>query len=201
MKNALIEAGISHFGKSGFEGAATRAIAADAGTNMSSITYYFGSKEGLYTACAELIAEELKRHMTPASAELEPSDMDAEQAVENVIVVLLRFAKLMLSEESSSWSGFILREQQSPTKAFDIIFDGVMAPVISKVIRFIRIARPELSAKESKAIAISLWGQAVVLRVARSSILRLFEEPNLSDDTIESLLAQIQDNARAVLQP
>ena len=52
----LLEVAIDHFGRLGREGASTRAIAKDADTLMSSITYHFKGKDGLYLACAEHIA-------------------------------------------------------------------------------------------------------------------------------------------------
>ncbi len=55
----LIEAAIEQFGQHGFDGASTRDIAAASGTAMSSITYHFGGKDGLYLACADYIAEQI----------------------------------------------------------------------------------------------------------------------------------------------
>ena len=56
MNNAthlrLLDVAVDHFGRFGIDGASTRAIAKDAETPMSSITYHFGGKEGLYLATA-----------------------------------------------------------------------------------------------------------------------------------------------------
>jgi uncharacterized protein (TIGR02217 family) len=49
----LLDVAIDHFGRLGLEGASTRAIARDAETLMSSITYHFGGKEGLYLGVEE----------------------------------------------------------------------------------------------------------------------------------------------------
>lgn len=55
-KNQLIAAALAQFGEYGLH-ATTRDIAALAGQNIAAITYYFGSKEDLYLACAEWIAD------------------------------------------------------------------------------------------------------------------------------------------------
>ena len=55
-KNQLIAAGLAQFGEYGLH-ATTRDIAAQAGQNIAAITYYFGSKEDLYLACAQWIAD------------------------------------------------------------------------------------------------------------------------------------------------
>ena len=54
-KNQLIAAALAQFGEYGLH-ATTRDIAALAGQNIAAITYYFGSKEDLYLACAQWIA-------------------------------------------------------------------------------------------------------------------------------------------------
>ena len=51
-KNQLIAAALAQFGEYGLH-ATTRDIAAQAGQNIAAITYYFGSKEDLYLACAQ----------------------------------------------------------------------------------------------------------------------------------------------------
>lgn len=55
-KNQLIAAAIAQFGEYG-QHATTRDIAAQAGQNIAAITYYFGSKDDLYLACAQWIAD------------------------------------------------------------------------------------------------------------------------------------------------
>ena len=70
MRNALLESAIDHFGRCGFEGASTRAIAGDCGTAMSSITYHFGGKEGLYLAVADHIAAQIAEEQAPVLAAL-----------------------------------------------------------------------------------------------------------------------------------
>ena len=60
IRERLLSVAIERFGESGFEGASTRDIAQAADTAMSSITYHFGSKEGLYLACADFISEMIR---------------------------------------------------------------------------------------------------------------------------------------------
>lgn len=47
---ALIDAARAWFARSGFDGASVRAITSDAGANLGSVTYHFGSKRELYEA-------------------------------------------------------------------------------------------------------------------------------------------------------
>lgn len=48
------------YGEQGLDGATTRKIAQASGQNIAAISYYFGSKEGLYLAVAQLIAKTIR---------------------------------------------------------------------------------------------------------------------------------------------
>ncbi|WP_299706275.1 CerR family C-terminal domain-containing protein [uncultured Tateyamaria sp.] len=58
-KSDLIAAALQHFADQGFDAASLRAIVGDAGQNISSIKYHFGSKEGLYDACVVTVARRM----------------------------------------------------------------------------------------------------------------------------------------------
>ncbi len=53
----LLDAGVHCFGRQGLSGTSIRDIAQFAGVNSSQISYYYGSKEGLYKACVQFIGE------------------------------------------------------------------------------------------------------------------------------------------------
>ena len=56
-RQRLLEVAIQVFAARGFDGARTRDITAAAKTNMVSIAYYFGGKQGLYDAAARHVAD------------------------------------------------------------------------------------------------------------------------------------------------
>jgi len=65
VSKTLLQTAIEQFGRLGFEGASTRDIARASDTAMSSITYHFGGKEGLYLAAADHIAETIAALQAP----------------------------------------------------------------------------------------------------------------------------------------
>src|SRR5262249_705048 len=71
----LLEAARHLFGGQGLSGTSIRDIADAAGLNSSLISYYFQSKEGLYRACIEQIAENslamTQKILQPAANEAE----------------------------------------------------------------------------------------------------------------------------------
>src|SRR5438552_17576968 len=90
----LLDAAIDHFGRKGIEGASTRGIAAAAGTTMSSITYHYGSKQGLYLAAARHIADQMGDRMAPALAASQTRSREGEgpdAALTGLLTILHRF--------------------------------------------------------------------------------------------------------------
>lgn len=52
-KEAILDAAEKLFSQLGYDGASTRSIAAEAGVNMAMLSYYFGSKEGVFKTVLE----------------------------------------------------------------------------------------------------------------------------------------------------
>lgn len=65
---ALLRAGRSLFARRGYDGASIRAITREAGSNLGSVTYHFGSKEGLYAAVLEDVLSPLAGEVAEAAA-------------------------------------------------------------------------------------------------------------------------------------
>jgi AcrR family transcriptional regulator len=66
-RRRILDAALSLFGSLGFEATGTRALAERAGVNLPAIQYYFGSKEGLYRAVIQQIAERIETSAGPVA--------------------------------------------------------------------------------------------------------------------------------------
>ena len=200
MREKLLDTAIDHFGRLGFEGAATRAIAADAETAMSQITYHFGGKEGLYLACADYIASNISGRIVPQIETLGEIDrLDAEAAAEAICMLIGVFARMMLDPATKAYARIIAREQQSPTDAFDRLYHGAMEPIVETAIALVRRARPEFSEREVRATGILIWGQAITLRTCRASVSRVMQVDDIDAETAELLVAQLIANTRCLI--
>lgn len=197
---ALLETAIDQFGRLGFEGASTRDIARASGTAMSSITYHFGGKHGLYLAAAEHIAAAIRAQQDATVAHaLEKGRASPDAAVEAIAAILDGLATMMLRPETEAWSRFIIREQQVPTEAFDRLYKLAMRPVLDVFVELVQSARPELGAREAAAMSILLFGQAMVLRAGRASVCRALEIDQIDEATAAMLRAQIRANTLCIL--
>ena len=124
-RTAIIEAAMRGFGERGFAATGIREIAALAGTNVASISYHFGGKEGLRAACAEHIVEVLGEVLAAArTGNSPPEDPEAaERALAALVHAFVRF--LLLEPQARLVAGFILREMAEPSAALDIIYGGL----------------------------------------------------------------------------
>jgi AcrR family transcriptional regulator len=176
IDDRLLDTAIDHFGRGGIEGASTRAIAAAAGTTMSSITYHYGSKHGLYLAAARHIADQMGERMAPALAASESRSREGEgpdAALAALLAIIDRFAEVMVHPESAAWARFIVREQMEPTEAFDLLYGGVMGRLVDHLSALIvRIGGGRCDAAEARLKTLAIVGQALVFRVARATLLR-----------------------------
>lgn len=197
----LLDVAIRQFGERGFDGASTRAIAAEAGTAMSSITYRYGGKEGLYLACADYIGSRLVGHLEPALDRIDPRDaLSANDAVEAVAGLVETIGRIMLMPGVENWAQFIIREQQRPGPAFERLYASAMQRVTETVVRLVGLARPSLDDTAVRAIGVTLYGQALVLRAAHAAVLRTMCAERLSEAQQELLIRTIHANVCAILK-
>ena len=130
----MLRAALDAFGRHGFASASTRDIAKSAGMPMSQITYHFGGKDGLYLACARMIADHMAALMGETLAAIEAAlaaSPDRQTARACLSRLLSGVAVALLDPATMPYSRFIVREQAEPTRAFDIIYSGMMGQILA----------------------------------------------------------------------
>ncbi|TPG54384.1 CerR family C-terminal domain-containing protein [Sphingomonas glacialis] len=200
LQQKLLEIAIAEFASKGLEGASTRSIAAKAGTAMSSITYHFGGKEGLYLAAADYIAAQIGSDMAPdGPIDGVPAGTTPEQARALLHDMVRRFIDTMTGRKSAMFSLFIMREQMEPTEAFERIYGGLMGGMLSVLVELICVATGRRDATAAQVAAITLMGQVIVLRASRATVLKLLQRPDIDPEAIALLAARIAANTDAIL--
>ena len=203
LHNKLLEIAIEQFGKFGFEGASTREIARASDTAMSSITYHFGGKEGLYLAAADHIAACVRERQGPQMAAVKEmanaGDLTRVQARDCLLALLDSFAQMMLEPASEDWARYIVREQQAPTEAFERLYNGMMRDVIEAFVRLVRVIRSDLSLPEAKALTVLLYGQTLIFRTGRAAVCRVLGVETLSAADGDLLRTQLRATAICIL--
>lgn len=200
VQNRLLEIAIEEFAAKGLDGASTRGIAAKAGTAMSSITYHFGGKEGLYLAAADHIAAQMGDHLGSVVPESGvPDAMTADDARSAIHAIFHRLVEAITGPKSMAVSLFVAREQMTPTEAFDRIYAGKMGQMLRTLVELVRIATGRKDADAAAIAVVTLVGQVVTLRASRAAVLRLIDRADLDASIVARLSARIAANTDAIL--
>lgn len=198
----LLDVAIEHFGRRGLEGASTRAIATDANTPMSSITYHFGGKRGLYLAAAEHISSTLGERLRPALEKVAlicASGIDAAAARASLHVIVGRMIEVMVGQETAAFARFIVREQAEPTEAFDRLYAGIMGQMLARVAQMLRVISGDtLGETEARVRAMTLVGQILVFRVARATVLTATGWSDVTEAETAIVKDAVADNLDAI---
>ena len=199
VQQRLLEIAIREFGTKGLEGASTRGIAAAAGTAMSSITYHYGGKEGLYIAAADYISAQLAD--LDSGLTVAPGSMTEDPIVARATIheIMSRMVDKLASERSASWSLLIVREQMDPTEAFDRLYAGPMGRVMEMLVQLVCVATGVGDDAAARITVLTLFGQALVMRTSRAACLRLLHCDTIDAAVADQFRVRIAANIDAVL--
>ncbi len=191
-RRKLIEAGTRLFGLHGFEATSTRALAQEAGVNLSGILYHFGGKEGLYRAVMEQVIEakltEIGPGMLCVMATCGNPSSTREELLEAMRFLVRTTVSVMLgSPESRSFSQIMMQEQIAPTAAFALFHDGFFAKVHGVWTTLLGRLLNQPESLELRLRALSVMGQLIVFRVGMTGILRVVGGDKLTDEHLECI--------------
>ena len=192
-RQKLVDAGLRLFGLHGFEATSTRALAQEAGVNLSAIVYHFGGKEGLYRAVLEHIIGVKLAEVGPGLFRVvmvcKTEGSSREQLLDAMRALVRTMVSVMLgSPESRSFSQIMMQEQIAPTGAFDIFHDGFFAKVHGVWVLLLgRLLNLPEDSLELRLRALAVMGQLVIFRVGMTGILRVVGGEKLSDEHLECI--------------
>ena len=201
VRQRILDAAVNQFSRHGFEGASTRSIAQAADAAMSSITYQFGGKHGLYLAAADHIGNQIAEFMQPrltmARNAVESGTLPPTEAI---LAILGGMVEMMLDDRSQYWAGFIIREQQEPGEAFERLYTNFMQPMSEVLNELIGMVRTDLTGPRLRAVGMSIISQAIAMRAARAAMMRMIGFEQIGAEERQFLRETLQANARAILE-
>lgn len=192
-RRRLLEAGLRLFGRNGLEGVTTRDLAKAAGVNLAAIPYHFGSKEGVYLAVADFIAEELGPQFHTRLDALEAALADPKLPRKELIEKLADYAtstlrNLAVSPLRLPVALFILREQMQPTPAFDAIFGQVLNRALTVLDRAAgKLLDLPPDHPEVKITANMIWGEQFFANTTREALLRRMGWKDIGEAEVHKL--------------
>lgn len=206
-REALILTATEIFARDGFDATGTRAIAEAAKVNQALINYHFGNKKGLYHAVFEYIGIQVRTRLGDKITSLinavnKKYESEAQARIECFKALMefgSAFIEMMTSDESKNKAKLILREQQSPTEAFDIVYKNFMGPLFELSKNAILKIRPDLDDIQAKLLLSTIFGQMVFVRATRESLCRFMGWQDIGEKETEILKSQILENSKILL--
>ncbi len=199
-REAIIEAAMRGFAEKGFEATGVREIAALAGTNIASISYHFGGKEGLRDACAAHIVKLMGNVL--AAARSEDALPATPEAAGLILTGLVRsmVSFLLLEPEARLVAGFVLREMAQPSSALDTIYEGLFEGVHARVCAIWGIATGQPGDSEAVRLAVfATIGQIVYFHIGRPVVQRRMDWPTIGPAEAGAVADTIARNLMARL--
>jgi AcrR family transcriptional regulator len=197
-RSALIEAGLRIFGRKGFDAASTREIAAAANTNIGSIAYHFGGKEGLRLACAEAIVTRMTQVARPAQLAAGTASPEAAMdLIERVIRDVTQFTAT--HPEASDIVAFMMREMTTPSAALDRIYEVMICPIHQALCQLWAVATgADADSADTRLRVFSLIGQTFYFRIARPVVGKRMGWDSIGPDEADAISAVLIANLRAI---
>jgi len=172
-RDRLLKAATQLFADKGLDGVSTRELAAEAGVNLSAITYHFGGKEKLYKAALQnvidLLAPRRQQVIDALGASVRAAKGDP-ALLSGVCANLVRamFTALTNPEFPMEPVRLLIRELHQPTKELEFVMEGHINPVQDAITGFVAAATGQ-SADDEDA---KLLGFAVTNQVLMPSLMR-----------------------------
>ncbi|MGO9121691.1 MAG: CerR family C-terminal domain-containing protein [Desulfomonilaceae bacterium] len=203
-RKRLIEAGLDLFGKYSFDGTGTRMLVEQAQVNLSSIKYYFGSKEGLYLAVAGHIVEEVERLLGPRLARVQEALKTEALSKEESFHLLCDLLEFLISRfigraQTEKWLSIIVREQLCPTEAFGILFEGFMKPLNEALFGLAaHIMGQGPDDQQVKLRVFTIMGEIQIFNISPSAIKRTLKWEDYGPENQDAIRCVIVDNLKRI---
>lgn len=200
-REQILAAGLRLFGEKGFEATGIREIAAAAGSNVASISYHFGGKDGLRAACAEHVVGLMSDVLASGPPDGLPAGPEAAQAMlTGMVRGLVRF--LLLDASGRLVAGFMLREVARPSRALDIVYEGLFEKIHARACGLWAEAAGRTGEAESTAIRLAVFtciGQILYFHVARPVVLRRMDWSGIGEREADDIAGTVVANLHARL--
>jgi AcrR family transcriptional regulator len=172
-RSRLLQAAGEIFARHGFRKATIRMIVARAHANIAAVRYYFGGKEGLYTAV-------LQHTFMTANQKYPPNRNLPENAppLLQLQTFIHTFLLRILDDSRPAWHGkLMIREIADPTPVFDQVIDEMLQPLYTRLLAIIGNFFEEGADEEViRLCAMSIMGQCLFYRNSRPVVARLLQK-------------------------
>ena len=197
---ALIAAGLTFFGQKGYAAASTREIAAMAETNIASIAYHFGGKDGLHAACTAEVARRLSRVAELPTGHEHLAREQATAILEALIRTMVTF--LLTGQKAGDLVAFILREMTTGEgSAIDALYERLFERKHREICRLWAAATGmEAESAATRLAVFAALGQAVYFRIGLPVVSRRMGWEEIGPDEARAVADTVAANLRTAIE-
>jgi AcrR family transcriptional regulator len=197
-RRALIDSAIELFGREGYRGTSTRAIARKAGTNVASIAYHFGGKDGLRLACGTAIADRIAGALGRVDLPEVETPEQAMNVLEGVISAFLHY--LLLEQGEADIVAFMMREMSEDGPAIREVYATAVEPRHRAFCRLWEVATGwPAEGDRTKLTVFALIGQVLYFRIGQTIIQKRMAWDRQDEARVSQIAEVLVSNLRAVL--
>ncbi|MFZ0788918.1 MAG: CerR family C-terminal domain-containing protein [Chromatiaceae bacterium] len=198
-RQRIIETSLRLFAEHGFKGVSVRDISAAAGVNVASVSYHFGSKQGLYRTLFEVVLDEdqgsFAEQMGNVGRLLGRAGGDRAllaAAVEGLVAGIV--GRIATYEHSHSFSVLLARELALPGDLFELIYRRRAEPLLTMMTRVVAAAWGASAEDPSARLCANLlYGQLGNLVFSRPVLWRQMDWDGFSPERADLLVRTITD--------
>jgi AcrR family transcriptional regulator len=198
-RQRIIETSLRLFAEHGFKGVSVRDISAAAGVNVASVSYHFGSKQGLYRTLFEVVLDEDQRSFTEqmgnVSRLLGRAGGDRAllaAAVEGLVAGIV--GRIASYEHAHSFGVLLARELALPGDLFELIYRRRADPLLTMMTRVVAAAWGASAEDPSARLCANLlYGQVGNLVFSRPVLWRQMGWDGVSPERVDLLIRTITD--------
>jgi AcrR family transcriptional regulator len=173
----ILDTALSHFARNGFTAASLRQIAADVGVHVTLIGHNYGSKDDLWRAVIDRVAEKLTRRLEAvpiAGAETLQSGMNLSQMMSHLIDIIC---------DTPNLARFILREVAQQDEHFEYIFERLTKPIHDLLLPGFQASQPTADGRPfDPNYLLFIFTGSIAMTVASRETLGRFSASAASED-------------------
>ena len=190
-KERIMSSAIRLFSRYGYEGTSVRMLCNESDVNISSISFYFGSKDNLYHDCLQYIADLADSYYDPAykiaKKALEKDSLTKEEAYEAALKIVDAQITSSLAPHYQSSLRLINWEQNSPQFDFHPISDTLFEKCEKPLAELIAAVTP---LDYSKSIIASRFLNGSIISFGEHSLLVQKAIEDSSADSVDATSVQ-----------
>jgi len=199
-KERILKIAIKKFANYGYEKTSIRALASVADVNISSISYYFRDKEGLYKAVMEIICKRLSTDLFPVIKEnnklLSEKNKNPAEVQKIVHDTFSKVVYYLINDEVSPYvSKILIREYLSPSKNFDDCYKSTLFPIHNEMATFFsKLANLDNKDERTIICSHSILGMILVFKTHREVALRRLGWKSYGEEELNKIAEVVIEN-------